>query len=127
MVEANSNKAHLVLTYLMLMFFPIILSWLLTKLAEVSHDLMRRWEWNHIHLAVHHHPRKHHKKKKAQQPSKIEDQVRRRRSFTPTYFLPLALIAFKVGCRVEHSLRRLKAALTIKCLPKLVAIAAATN
>jgi hypothetical protein len=23
--------------------FPAILSWLLTKLAEVSHDLMRQW------------------------------------------------------------------------------------
>jgi hypothetical protein len=33
------NKAHQVLTYLMLLFFPTILSWLLTKLVEVSHDL----------------------------------------------------------------------------------------
>ncbi len=47
------------------MFFPIIISKLLTKLAEVSHDLARHWEWNHICLVVHHHPRKHHKKKKA--------------------------------------------------------------
>jgi hypothetical protein len=65
MAEATSNKAHQVLTYLMLLFFPTILSWLLTKLAEVSHDLTRRWEWNHMRLAVRHHPRKHHKKKKA--------------------------------------------------------------
>jgi hypothetical protein len=52
MAEANLNKAHQVLTYLMLLFFPTILSWLLTKLAEVSHDLMCQWEWNHVHLAV---------------------------------------------------------------------------
>jgi hypothetical protein len=98
MVEANLNKAHQVLTYLILMFFTIIQSWLLTKLAEVSHDLTHHWEWNHVHLVVRHHPRKHRKKKKAQQSSKIEDQVQRRRSFTPTYLLPLAPIAFKVGC-----------------------------
>jgi hypothetical protein len=67
-------------------------------------------------------------KKKARQPSKIEDQVQRERSLLPTYLLPLALIAFKVGCQVEHSVRHLKAALTINhCLPKIVAFAAATN
>ncbi len=49
------------------MFFPIIVSGLLTKLAEVSHDLTCHWEWNHVCLAVHHHPRKHRKKKKARQ------------------------------------------------------------
>jgi hypothetical protein len=49
------------------------------------------------------------------------------RSFTPTYLLPLALIAFKVGCSVEHSVHRLKAALTIEHLPKLVTFAAATQ
>jgi hypothetical protein len=65
MAEAKLNKAHQVLTYLMLMFFPIILSWLLTKLAGVSHDLMRHWEWNHVPLAIRHHPRKHRKKKTA--------------------------------------------------------------
>jgi hypothetical protein len=75
MAEANLNKAHQVLTYLMLMFFPIIMSWLLTKLAGVSHDLTYHWEWNHICLAVRHYPRKHHKKKKVRQPRKIEDQV----------------------------------------------------
>jgi hypothetical protein len=53
------NKAHQVMTYLMLLFFPTILSWLLTKLAEASHDLTRHWEWNHVCLMVHHHPRKH--------------------------------------------------------------------
>ncbi len=115
------------MTYLSLLLFPTILSWLLTKLAEVSHELTCRWEWNHVCLAVHHHPRKHRKKKIARQPSKIEDQVQRRRSFTPTHFLPLALIAFKVGCRVEHSVRHLKAALTINCLPKFVAFAATTD
>jgi hypothetical protein len=98
MVEANLNKAHQVVTYLMPLFFPTILYWLLTKLAEVSHDLTCHWEWNHVCLVVRHHPRKHRKKKKARQPSKNNDQVRRKRSFTPTYFLPLALIAFKVGC-----------------------------
>jgi hypothetical protein len=67
-------------------------------------------------------------KKKARRPSKIEDQVQGKRSLIPTYLLPLALIAFKVGCRVEHSARRLKGALTInRCLPKIVAFAAATN
>ncbi len=39
----------------------------------------------------------------------------------------MALITFKVGCRVENSVHRLKAALTIKQLPKLVAFAAATR
>jgi hypothetical protein len=115
------------MTFLTLLLFPTILSWLLTKLAEVSHDLKRHWEWNHIHLTVRYHPRKHCKKKKARQPSKIEDQVRRKRSFTPTYLLPLALITFKVGCHVEHSVRRLKASLTINRLPKLAAFAAATD
>jgi hypothetical protein len=41
MAEANLNKEHQVLTYLMLLFFPKIMSWLLTKLVEVSHVLMR--------------------------------------------------------------------------------------
>jgi hypothetical protein len=50
--------------------FPTILFWLLTKLAEVSHDLTCHWEWNHICLVVRHHPRKHCKKKKARQPSR---------------------------------------------------------
>ncbi len=115
------------MTYLTLLLFPTILSWLLTKLAEVSHDLMRQWEWNHVCLAVRHHPRKHCKKKKARRPSKIKDQVQRKRSFTPTNLLPLALITYKVGCHVEHSVCRLKANLTINCLPKLVAFAAATD
>jgi hypothetical protein len=127
MVEANLNKAHQVLTYLMLMFFPIILFWLLAKLAGVSHDLTCSWEWNHICLAVCDHPRKHRKNKKARQPSKIEDQVWRKSSFTPTYLLPLALTAFKVGCQVEHSVHCLKAALTIEHLPKLVVFAVATQ
>jgi hypothetical protein len=45
----------------------------------------------------------------------------------PTYRLPLALIAFKVGCRIKCSMHRLKADLTIKRLPNLVAFAAANN
>jgi hypothetical protein len=45
-----------------------------------------------------------------------------------TYLLPLALISFKVGCRVKHSLRRLWAALNMhQCLPKIVAFAASTT
>ncbi len=127
MAEANLNKAHQIMAYLTLLFFPTILSWLLTKLAEVSHDLMRRWEWNHVCLAVRHHPRKYRKKKKTRQPGKIKDQVQRKRSLTPTYLLPLALITFKVGYHIEHSLRCLRAALTIEHLPKLVAFATATQ
>jgi hypothetical protein len=123
MAEANLNKAHQIMTYLTHLFFPTILSLLFTRLVEVSHDLMRCWEWNHVHLLVRHHPRKHRKKKKARQPSKNKDQVWRKRSFIPTYLLPLALISFKVGCQVEHSIRRLKAVLTIERLPKLVAFA----
>jgi hypothetical protein len=80
-----------------------------------------------VRLAVRHYPRKHRKKKKTRQPSKIKDQVQRKRSLTPTYLLPLALITFKVGCHVKHSLCGLQAALTIKRLPKLVAFAAATQ
>jgi hypothetical protein len=127
MAEEYLNKAHQIMTYLTLLLFPTILSWLLTKLTEVSHDLTCRWEWNHVRLAVHHHPRKHRKKKKARQPRKIEDQVQRKRFLTPTYLLPLALIIFKVGCHVEHSLHRIKVALTIKRLPKLIAFTAATK
>ncbi len=127
MAEANLNKAHQIMTYLTLLLFPTILSWLLFKLAEVSHDLVCQGEWNHVCLAVRHHPRKHCKKKKARRPSKIDEQVQRKRSLTPTYLLPLALITFKVGCQVEHSLRRIKAALTIKRLPKIIAFTAATQ
>jgi hypothetical protein len=100
MAEANLNKAHHIMTYLSILFLPIILSWLLTKLVETSHDLTHCWEWNHVRLVVCHYPRKHHKKKKARQPSKIKDQVWRKKSVMPTYLLPLALIAFKVGCCV---------------------------
>ncbi len=53
------------MTYLSILLFPIILSWLLTKLVEASHDLMHCWEWNHVWLAVRYYPRKHRKKKKA--------------------------------------------------------------
>jgi hypothetical protein len=53
------------MTYLTLLLFPTIMSWLLTKLANVSHDLTHQWEWNHFRLAVRHHSRKHRKKKKA--------------------------------------------------------------
>jgi hypothetical protein len=60
-------------------------------------------------------------------PSKIKDQICKKRFLTPTYLLPLALIIFKVGCSAKHSMRRLKAALTIKRLPKLIAFAMATN
>jgi hypothetical protein len=88
------------MTYLMLLFVPTILSLLLTKLAEVSNDLTGHWEWNYVRLAVCCHPRKHRKKKKARQLSKNKDQVQIKRSFTPTYLLPLALIPFKVGCQV---------------------------
>ncbi len=45
----------------------------------------------------------------------------------PTYLLPLALLTFKVGCHVKYSMRCLKASLTIKRLPNLVAFAAADN
>jgi hypothetical protein len=46
----------------------------------------------------------------------------------PTYLLPLALIAFKVGCQVEHSLRCLRASLTInQYMPKIVAFAASAT
>jgi hypothetical protein len=128
MVEANLNKAHHILTYLSLLCLPTILSWLLTKLVETSHDLAHCWEWNHVCLAVRHYPRKHRKKKKARQPSKIEGQVQRKQSLMPTYLLLLALIAFKVGCHIEHSLRRLRAALTIdQCLPKIAAFAASAS
>ncbi len=56
MVEANLNKAHHIVTYLSSLFLPIILSWLLTKLVETSHDLTRCWEWNHVCLGVCHYP-----------------------------------------------------------------------
>jgi hypothetical protein len=115
------------MTYLTLLLFPTIMSWLLAKLAKVSHDLTCQWEWNHFWLAVHHHPRKHRKKKKARQPSTSDNQGRRKRLFTPTYLLPMALIAFKVGCQVKNSVCCLKAALIFKQLPKLVAFAAATR
>jgi hypothetical protein len=128
MAEANLNKAHHIMTYFSILFLPIILSWFLTKLVETSHDLMRRWEWNHVHLAVHHYPRKHRKKKKARRPSKFKGQAQRKKSLMLTYLLPLALISFKVGCRVEHSLRCLRAALNMhQCLPKIVAFAASTT
>ncbi len=39
MVEANLNKAYQIMTYLTLLLFPTIMSWLLTKLENVSHDL----------------------------------------------------------------------------------------
>ncbi len=111
----------------MLLFFPTISSWLFTNLVEVSHDFSRQWEWNHVGLIVCHHPRKHCKKKTVRQPSTIQDQAQRKRSLTPTYLLPLALIAFEVGCCAKHSLRRLKVALTIGHLPKLIVFATATN
>jgi hypothetical protein len=77
---------------------------------------------------VRYYPRKHHKKKKARRPSKIEGQAQRKKSLMLTYLLPLALISFKVGCHVEHSLHRLRAALNInQCLPKIVAFAASTT
>jgi hypothetical protein len=120
MAEANLNKAHQVMTYLMLLFFPTIMSWLFTKLVEVSHGLKRQWEWNHVCLTVHHYPRKHCKKKKTRQPSKTEDQASKRSFHMPTCLLQPAFIAFKVGCPVESSIRRLKTTLTIKCRPNLV-------
>jgi hypothetical protein len=113
MAEANLNKAHQIMTYLSILLFPIILSRLFTKLVETSHDLSHRWEWNHVCLAVRYYPRKHRKKKKARQPSKIKGQAQRKKSLMLTYLLLLALISFKVGCCVEHSLHHLQAALNI--------------
>jgi hypothetical protein len=128
MAEANLNKAHHIMAYLSILFLPIILSWLLTKLVETSHDLTHRREWNHVCLPVRHYPRKHRKKMKARQPSKFEDQAQRKESLMLTYLLPLALIAFKVGCHVKHSLCCLQAALNInQCIPKIVAFAASTT
>jgi hypothetical protein len=65
MAEANLNKAHQIMTYISILLFLIILSWLFTKLVKTSHDLSCRWEWNHVRLAVQYYPRKHRKKKKA--------------------------------------------------------------
>jgi len=107
------------MTYLSILLFPIILSWLLTKLVEASHDLSRHREWNYVCLAVCYYPRKHRKKKKARQPSKIKGQAQRKKPLMLTYLLPLALISFKVGCRVEHSLHRLQAALNEQYFPKM--------
>jgi hypothetical protein len=58
------------------------------------------------------------KKKKTRHPSKTEDQASKRGFHVPTYLLPLALISFKVGCHVEHSLHRLQAALNKQYFPK---------
>jgi hypothetical protein len=128
MAEANLNKAHQIMTYLSILLFPIILSWLLTKLVETSHDLMHCWEWNHVCLVVRYYPRKHRKKKKTRGPSKIEGHAQRKKSLMPTYLIPLALISLKVDCHVEHSLRRLWAALNInQCMPKIIAFAAFTT
>jgi hypothetical protein len=45
-----------------------------------------------------------------------------------TYLLPLALISFRVGYCVKHSLRRLRAALNMhQCWPKIVAFALSTT
>ncbi len=116
------------MTYLSILLFLIILSWLLTKLVETSHDLTHCWEWNHVCLAVRYYPRKHRKKKKTRGPSKIKGHAQRKKSLMPTYLIPLALISFKVSCRVEHSLHRLRAALNInQCMPKIVAFAASTT
>ncbi len=116
------------MTNLSILFLPIILFWFLTKLVETSHDLTRHWDWNHICLAVRHYPRKHHKKKKARRPSKFKGHAQRKKSLMLTYLLPLALISFKVGCRVKHSLRHLRAALNMhQCLPKIVTFAASTT
>ncbi len=65
MAEANLNKALHIMTYLSILFLPIILSWLLTKLVEASRDLSCCREWNHVCLVVRYYPRKHRKKKKA--------------------------------------------------------------
>ena len=118
MVEANLNKAHHIMTYLSILFLPIILSWLLTKLVEASHDLSCCWEWNHDCLTVRYYPRKHRKKKKARRPGKIEGQAQRKKPLMLTYLLLLALISFKVGCRVEHSLHCLQEALNKQYFPK---------
>ncbi len=118
MAEANLNKAHHIMTYLSILFLQIILSWLLTKLVEASHDLSCCREWNHVCLMVHYYPRKHHKKKKARQPSKIKGQAQRKKPLMLTYLLPLTLISFKVGCCVEHSLHRLQAAHNKQYFPK---------
>jgi hypothetical protein len=88
---------------------------------------MRQWEWNHVHLTVRHYSRKNCKKKKARQPSKTEDQASKKSVHMPTYLLPLALIAFKVGCHIKSSMHCLKVAITIEPLPNLAAFAAADN
>ncbi len=106
------------MNYLSILFLPIILSWLLTKLVEASHDLSCCQEWNHVCLAVCYYPRKHHKKKKARQTSKIKGQAQRKKPLMLTYLLLLALISFKVVCRAEHSLHRLQAALNEQYFPK---------
>jgi hypothetical protein len=56
-----------------------------------------------------------------------EGQASKRSFHMPTYLLPLALIAFKVGCPVKYSMCCLKVALTIKCLTNLVVFVAAGN
>ncbi len=118
MVEANLNEAHHIMTYLSILFLPIILSLLLTKLVETSHDLSCCREWNHVRLTVRYYPRKHRKKKKARQPSKIKGQAQRKKPLMLTYLLLLALISFKAGCRVEPFLHRLQAALNEQYFPK---------
>ncbi len=115
------------MTYLSILLFSIILSWLLTKLVETFHDLLHHWEWNHVRLAVRYYPRKHRKNKKARRPGKIKCQAQKKKSIMLTYLLPLALISFRVGCHVEHFYCHLQAALNInQCLPKIVAFAAST-
>jgi hypothetical protein len=59
------------------------------------------------------------KKEKARRPSKIEGQAQRKKPLMLTYLLLLALISFKVGCPVEHSLHRLQAALNEQYFPKM--------
>ncbi len=58
----------------------------------------------------------------------FKGRAQRKKSLMLTYLLLLALISFKVGCCVEHSLRCLRAALNMhQCLPEIVAFAASAT
>jgi hypothetical protein len=90
MPEANLNKAHQIMTYLSLLLFPTILSWLLTKLAEIPHDLTHQWEWNHICLAVRHYPRKLTKRRRQEDQARLRTKYKGRGPSYPltSYRLP---------------------------------------
>ena len=110
MAEATLVDVQHTLTYILITLLPIIFHWFGSLLKTTATQLFKSCEWHHLRLSTRHFPVKQHKKKLSTRSlllvskASVHHVPSTRSLVVLTYLLPVAIIAYKAGCRVERSL-----------------------